>query len=245
MRAVIAGHGSLRFSRVEYVTLMQPTAGHDIKRRPRITTIAATMFLASTVWTVMPGDRVQGDAPDHSSRLGPPIAGRLRQGTASSRVSPERMNAIYEEVKTPYKHGIVIEPPAGKKVDCPAVFRHDGKWYMVYVQLEPAPEQGYTTELAESTDLLHWRPLGTILPRGPDGAWDHANAGGGVALFDTKWDGSGELQKYAGRYWLSYLGGKGYGYEVVPLHIGLASTDDPSEAEGVVEGRLADSVEYR
>jgi hypothetical protein len=203
-------------------------AGHVYTGRSRIKAIAATTFLASTVWTVIPGDRLQGDALAHSSRLGPPVAERLRQGVTSP-VSPERMKAIYEEVKTPYKHRIVIEPPAGKKVDCPAVFRHDGKCYMVYVQLEPAPLQGYTTQLAESTDLLHWKPLGTILPRGPDGAWDHANAGGGVALFDTTWGGSAELQKFAGRYWLSYLGGKGFGYEVAPLHIGLASTDDPSK----------------
>ena len=75
------------------------------------------------------------------------------------------MKAIYEEVKTPFKYGIVIEPPTGKKVDCPTVFRHRGKWYMVYVQLEPAPLEGYTTQLAESENLLQWKPLGTILPR--------------------------------------------------------------------------------
>jgi hypothetical protein len=49
-----------------------------------------------------------------------------------------------------------------------------------------------------------------------------------VALFDPTWGGSAELQTYEGRYWLSYLGGKGFGYEVVPLSIGLAFTDDPS-----------------
>jgi hypothetical protein len=34
-------------------------------------------------------------------------------------VPPERMRAIYEEVKTPYKYGIVVPAPEGKKVDCP------------------------------------------------------------------------------------------------------------------------------
>src|SRR5262245_46854720 len=116
--------------------------------------ITATMLVASALWTMLPGDPLQGDAPGSSRRLEPRAAERLRQATTPPAVSPERMTAIYEEVKTPYKQGIVIEPQAGKKVDCPAVFRHDGKWYMVYVQLEPAPQEGYTTELAESTDLL-------------------------------------------------------------------------------------------
>jgi predicted GH43/DUF377 family glycosyl hydrolase len=148
---------------------------------------------------------------------------------AMAQVSPERMQAIHDEVRTPYKYGIVIEPPAGKMVDCPAVFRYDNKWYMVYVQLEAGPDTGYTTQLAESPDLLHWKPLGAILDRGDENSWDHANAGGGIALFDTKWNGSNTLQKHEGRYWLSYLGGKRFGYESTPLWIGLASTDDPSK----------------
>src|SRR5262245_44057498 len=146
-------------------------------------------------------------------------------------VSQDRMRTIYEEVKTPYKYGIVIEPPAGKKVDCPTVFRYGSKWYMVYVQLEPPPLEGYTTQLAESDNLLQWKPLGTTLFRGEKGAWDQANAAGGVALFDPTWGGSNSLQTYDGRYWMSYIGGRGYGYEAVPLHIGLASTTDPSKPQ--------------
>ena len=144
-------------------------------------------------------------------------------------VPHERMQAIYEEVKTPFKYGVVIEPPAGQNVDCPSVFRHGDKWYMVYVQLEKKPAEGYTTQLAESADLLHWKPLGTILERGAAGTWDHANAGGGVALLDTQWGGSNTLQQHDGRYWLSYIGGKLFGYEALPLFIGLASTEDPSK----------------
>jgi beta-xylosidase len=144
-------------------------------------------------------------------------------------ISHDRMQAIYDEVKTPFKYGVVLEPPAGKKVDCPNVFRHGGKWYLIYVQLEGEPAQGYTTQLAESDDLLHWKPLGTILQRGETNSWDHANTGGGVALFDTKWGGSNALQKYDGRYWLSYLGGDLFGYEKTPLAIGIASTTDPSK----------------
>jgi len=151
-----------------------------------------------------------------------------RAAETNTPISPERMQAIYDEVKTPFKYGIVIEPPAGKKVDCPNVFRHGDKWFMVYVELERDP-QGYTTQLAESDDLLHWKPLGTVLPRGGSNSWDAANAGGGVALFDPKWGGSNSLQTYEGRYWLSYLGGPNPGYEKLPISIGIASTDDPSK----------------
>ena len=144
-------------------------------------------------------------------------------------ISQQRMQQIWEEARTPFKYGVVVEPPAGKKVDCPTVFRHRGKWYMVYVQLEDPPAQGYTTQLAESADLLHWTSRGTILDRGDAGAWDHANAAGGIALFDTQWNGSNGLETHDGRYWLSYIGGKLYGYETIPLSIGLASTADPSK----------------
>ncbi len=146
-------------------------------------------------------------------------------------VSPARMQAVRSEVRTPYKYGVVIQPSSGKKVDCPAVFRYHGKWYMVYVQFEAPPVQGYTTQLAESADLLHWKPLGTILDRGDAGTWDHANAAGGIALFDTKWNGGNALQTYEGCYWLSYIGGRRFGYEQTPLWIGMASTDNPSKAQ--------------
>ncbi len=142
----------------------------------------------------------------------------------------ERMQGIYDEVKTPFKYGVVLEPPAGKKVDCPNVFRYGNKWFMVYAQLESEP-QGYTTQLAESADLLHWKPLGTILPRGETNSWDQANAGGGVALFDTKWGGSNMLQKHDDRYWLSYIGGAIPGYEKSPLAIGIASITNPAKSE--------------
>jgi hypothetical protein len=152
-------------------------------------------------------------------------------GRVDKTVVPEsRMQAIWKEARTPFKYGIVIEPPPGKKVDCPTVFRYRDKWYMVYVELEPPPAEGYTTQLAESADLLHWNPLGTILDRGDANAWDHANAAGGIALFDTTWNGGNALQTWNGRYWMSYIGGKTFGYEKTPLWIGMASTDNPSQS---------------
>ena len=143
-------------------------------------------------------------------------------------IPQERMQAIYEEIQTPYKYGVVIPQEDDKSVDCPTVFRHGECWYMVYVQMEKAPQNGYTTQLAKSEDLLHWEPLGTIVERGEPNTWDQANTGGGVALADTQWAGDGKLGTFEGRYWLTYIGGDKFGYETIPLSIGLASTDDPT-----------------
>ncbi len=69
-------------------------------------------------------------------------------------VSPEKMKAIYEEVKTPFKYGIVLTAPDSTKMaDSPTVFRLKGKWYMTYIIFDG---RGYETWLAESDDLLHW-----------------------------------------------------------------------------------------
>jgi predicted GH43/DUF377 family glycosyl hydrolase len=155
------------------------------------------------------------------------VLGAACANAGSGAISMDRMRAIYEEVETPYKYGVVIRGSDGRSVDCPTVFRYQDAWYMVFVRLEKDPQMGYTTQLARSEDLLQWQPLGEILHRGEPGSWDHANAGGGIALADIQWGGDGHLGKHEGRYWLSYLGGDKFGYESMPLSIGLASTDDP------------------
>ena len=144
---------------------------------------------------------------------------------ADFRVDPARMRQVYEEAKTPFKYGIVLRGEDGAPVDCPSVFRHGRSWYMVYICMN---KKGYETHLAESADLLHWKPLGKILPfRGP-GAWDANQAGGYIALQDTEWGGSGELRTFQDRFWLSYLGGALEGYETDPLAVGMAWTKDPA-----------------
>jgi hypothetical protein len=133
------------------------------------------------------------------------------------------MQRVFDEVKTPFKYGIVLRGSSEEKIDCPNVFRRDGRWYMVFIAFDG---RGYETRLATSDDLLHWRALGTILPRSGSG-WDAEQAAAGLALVDPRWDGTWELQPHEGRYWLSYLGGAKIGYETPPLSIGLASTNDP------------------
>ena len=139
-------------------------------------------------------------------------------------VSAERMRQVYEEVKTPFKYGVVIRGEDHKPVDCPSVFRCDTKWYMIYVCMNRV---GYETHLAESDDLLSWRTHGKIMSFRKEG-WDAWQADGGVALCDPTWGGSCELQSYDGKYWMSYIGGALQGYETDPLAIGMAWTQTPT-----------------
>ena len=68
------------------------------------------------------------------------------------------MQHIYEEVKAPYKYGLVITPENDtKKIDCPSVFRKGKYWYMTYILFDG---RGYETWLAKSKDLLDWKNIG-------------------------------------------------------------------------------------
>lgn len=140
-------------------------------------------------------------------------------------VPADVMQRIHEEVKTPFKYGVILKGEAGELVDCPNVFLHGGRWYMLYVANRN--EVGYQTYLARSDDLLHWEKLGRILSFTEQG-WDAWQADGGLALSDYRWDGTHEPETFDGRYWISYIGGAKKGYEPDPLAIGLASSKDPT-----------------
>ena len=142
-------------------------------------------------------------------------------------VQAEKMKAIYEEVRTPYKYGIVIRGEDKKLVDSPNVFRHSGKWYMLYICMNKV---GYETHLAESANLLSWKTLGKVLSFTEEG-WDKWQVDGSMALCDYRWGGPCEPEKYDGKYWMSYLGGALQGYETDPLSIGMAWTMNPGEAK--------------
>lgn len=148
---------------------------------------------------------------------------------AQKEVPQERMERIYEEVKTPYKYGLVVAPQDNyHKMDCPTVFKQGNKWLMTYVVYNGkngTDGRGYETWIAESENLLEWHTLGRILSY-RDGKWDCNQRGGFPALPDMEWGGSYELQNYKGRHWMTYIGGEGAGYEAVqaPLFVGLAST---------------------
>lgn len=147
----------------------------------------------------------------------------------AQKISKNVMQKIYDEVKTPYKYGMVVAPKDNyHQIDCPMVYREGDKWYMTYVVYngkDGTDGRGYETWLATSDDLLQWKTLGRLLCYADKG-WDMNQRAGYPALIDWTWNGSYEMAKYKGRHWMSYFGGEGTGYEAIrkPLNMGMAST---------------------
>ncbi len=142
-------------------------------------------------------------------------------------VSETKMQEIYEEIKTPWKYGLVLVPDNDSlKTDCPTVFRKNNKWFMTYFVFDG---RGYETWLAESVDLLEWDVLGKIMSFSDSSDWDANQKAGYPSLQDPEWGGSYELHKADGKYWMPYFGGNSTGYERGLLSIGMACTEkDPS-----------------
>lgn len=136
---------------------------------------------------------------------------------------------IYEKIKTPYKYGAVVKID-GKMTDSPVVFKRDGKYYMSFVSIDNECKTGYSTHIAESNDLLNWRPIGEILTENTD--WDTAQSGGYAELQDNVFGGSNELLTVDGKYVFAFIGGNLNGYETDPLSMGLATADDFLDFDG-------------
>lgn len=131
------------------------------------------------------------------------------------------MENIYQEIKTPYKYGLVLLPPDSScMMDSPAIFRDGNTWYMIYIIFDG---RGYETWMASSRDLLDWEVRGRIMSY-DELSWDRNQVAGYPALIDTEWEGDYEYTSYAGKYWMSYLGGDTPGYEAGVLSVGMAST---------------------
>jgi len=143
-------------------------------------------------------------------------------------VTEPKMQTIYDEVKTPFKYGLVMVPADdSKKMDSPSIFRKDNLWYMTYIVFDG---NGYETWLAKSDDLLNWEIKGRILSYADSTDWDVNQKAGYVSLQDYKWDGKYELNKFRNKCWMSYLGGNTKGYEAGLLSVGIAYTDqDPAK----------------
>lgn len=138
-------------------------------------------------------------------------------------VSENVMDKIYEEIKTPYKYGLILIPKdRSKMIDSPSIFRVNQLWYMTYIIFDG---KGYETWLADSNNLLEWNNLGRIMSF-TEGTWDSNQKAGYIALQDYEWGGTYQVQKYKSKYWMSYLGGETAGYEAGRLGIGIAYTSD-------------------
>jgi predicted GH43/DUF377 family glycosyl hydrolase len=135
-------------------------------------------------------------------------------------VAQKVMQQVYDEVKTPLKYGLVIKPEnADKKIDCPTIFRKGKKWYMTYLVFDG---RGYETWLSKSRDLLHWKQLGRLLSFSDTLQWDGNQKAGYIALQNYKWGGNYSIEKFKGKYWMSYFGGATKGYEAGNLALGMA-----------------------
>ncbi|WP_080055796.1 glycoside hydrolase family protein [Spirosoma aerolatum] len=150
----------------------------------------------------------------------------------TSHVPDTQMQRVYDEVKTPFKYGLVMTPADNEhKMDCPTIFQKANQWYMTYLIYDG---RGYETWLAKSKDLLHWDTLGRLMSFSDTTKttrWDANQKAGYNALQDLQWGGSYALDRYNGNYWMSYIGGNGKGYEAGDLSIGIAYTsDDPTKA---------------
>lgn len=153
------------------------------------------------------------------------MLGMVSQASAQhTKVDDSTMQRIYDEVKTPYKYGMVIVPAGDeKKIDCPSVFRKGRLWYMTYIQFDG---RGYETWLAKSNDLLHWTTMGKLMSFSVDTTlWDANQKAGYIALQDETWGGSYAWQSYYNKHWMSYIGGNAKGYEAGLLSIGMAHTN--------------------
>jgi len=140
--------------------------------------------------------------------------------------------AAAEHLRTPYKRREPVLQGSGtagsfdeKCVDCPFVFRHNDRFYMMYVGFDGT---GYQTALATSGNLTEWSFEGVILPRGDDSSrWDCIGAAGSWILLES--DGLLEvprLKKIGQKYWMVYHSYPDPGYEAGSARMGLAWCED-------------------
>lgn len=150
-----------------------------------------------------------------------------QQKPSLEKIPRGKMNEIHEEIKTPFKYGVVfMHPDSTKMIDSPTIFRHNGKWLMSYIVYDG---QGYETWLAESENLLSWKSLGRLLSFTQD-TWDANQKAGYMALVDIEWGGSYEVGTFNNKYWMSYLGGASEGYEKGVLGVGMSNANSLEKA---------------
>ncbi len=147
--------------------------------------------------------------------------------TLPETVSQEVMQQIFDEVKTPYKYGLIMVPDSNQyKMDCPTIFQKNNKWIMTYIVFDG---RGYETWLAESNNLIDWKIKGKIMQFSDTTQWDSNQKAGYPSLIAYEWEKSPSIAKYKGKYWMSYFGGNTRGYEKGLLSIAMAYTDkDPA-----------------
>lgn len=157
------------------------------------------------------------------------IAGYTRrewlQGLALGAAGWRASAAVGPRWETPYKYGKLVLGPSGEEgafdsraVDCPFVFFHEGRFYMLYVGFDGT---GYQTGLASSTNLTEWERLGCILKRDPSSPVTRYNIAMNWILRENDLRSPGRLKKVGGRYLGVFHAYPKPGYESGPAVIGL------------------------
>ncbi len=133
-------------------------------------------------------------------------------------------------LRTPFKGGKIVVGPSFKRgefdshaVDCPFLFRHDGRFLMTFVGWDGI---GYRTGLASSPDLLSWQKEGLIIDREGPGSVTEFNVALTSILRDNELFGPATLKPVDGRFIGTYHSYPGSGYEVGPGVIGLCFSND-------------------
>jgi len=121
-----------------------------------------------------------------------------------------------------------IEGFAGiQGTDVPTVYQLPGdeKWWMSFIGFDG---KGYQSFVAESEDLVHWRPKGLAMGCGPEGEFDHGGCVVGAYLYESyDLKAPRVLKKHQGKYWTLYGAyPRQGGYELRPGYEGVASSED-------------------
>lgn len=139
-------------------------------------------------------------------------------------VPEEVMNQIYEEIKTPFKYGLIMVPDSNAyKIDCPTIFRKNDKWSMTFIVFDG---RGYETWLAESDNLIDWNIQGKLMKFSDTTDWDSNQKAGYPSLINYEWGGDYSIEPFNNMYWMSYFGGNSRGYEKGLLSIAMAYTEE-------------------
>ncbi len=144
--------------------------------------------------------------------------------------SGEPVTCRTADFRTPYKIGRLVLAASGiegqfdsRLVDCPFVFRHGGRFWMIFVGHDGV---GYQTGLASSTDLVNWRKEGCILRRDPNSPIARYNIALNWILRENNLRSPGRLRKVGGSYLGVYHAYPDPGYERGAADIGLCRSQD-------------------
>lgn len=151
-----------------------------------------------------------------------------------AKITDDEMLSIYNKIKTPIKKGAVLKWD-DDFTDSPTIFKKDDLFYMYFIAIsKDCSTSGYETHLAKSEDLLDWEYCGPVFRRNDLNRWDSKQCAGYAAFVDIAFDGTNEIEKIGGNYYISYLAGNSDGYEPDPLYMGLAKTGDPTAANSFI-----------